>query len=133
MYVTNDAQVNVRDGITKGAREEVESLWVELQRDEAKGKVILGVCYRSLQANQREEAEADLLSQFVLAARMGSVIMMGVFYQFPTGSRVFKGAEWLPCVKPHTHTGFSLRAGGRACTTHCMAGDPMCVTSSRHG
>ena len=50
--------MNVRDDITKGAREEVESLWVELQRDETKGKIILGVCYRP--PNLREEGETDL-------------------------------------------------------------------------
>ena len=50
--------MNVRDDITNGAREEVESLWVELQREETKVKIILGVCYRP--PNQREEGEGDL-------------------------------------------------------------------------
>lgn len=35
----------MQDPITKGTKEEAESLCVELQRDETKEKVLLVVCY----------------------------------------------------------------------------------------
>ncbi|WP_227645557.1 endonuclease/exonuclease/phosphatase family protein, partial [Klebsiella pneumoniae] len=53
LYVKDDIKVIRRDDITNGARKEVESLWIELQRDGCKGKVILGICYKP--PNQREE------------------------------------------------------------------------------
>lgn len=70
-------QVNARVNITNAAREEVESLWVELYRGKNNKKVIVGVCYRP--PNLREEEESDLLSQLGRAARQGNVIIMGDF------------------------------------------------------
>lgn len=47
MYIKSDLLVNTKDGITNGAMEGAESLWLELLREETKGKLIVGVCYRS--------------------------------------------------------------------------------------
>lgn len=69
--------MKVKCDITNGAREGVESLWVELQREETKGKVILVIRYRP--PNLRKEGDVDLLAQLGVVARLGNVIMMGGF------------------------------------------------------
>lgn len=56
---------------------EVKYLWMELQREETSGTIIVGVCYRH--PNLKDEKELDLLSHLEMAARQGNVFIVGDF------------------------------------------------------
>lgn len=44
LYIRNDLLVEERNHISYGAKGEVESVWVELQRLEVSVKLLVGVC-----------------------------------------------------------------------------------------
>lgn len=55
----------------------VEYLWLELQREETNGKLIVRVCYKS--PNLKDDKKTDFLSQIGMEVRQGNVIVMGDF------------------------------------------------------
>lgn len=61
MHVKRNLLVNMRDDIANGAGKEVESLWLELQRNKANTTLPVGVCFKPL--NIKEEKENCLLLQ----------------------------------------------------------------------
>lgn len=74
IYVKSELLVNMKDNITCGVREDIESLWLELQGDKTNRKLIVGVCYRS--PNLKGEKETDLLSQVEKMLKQDNVIIM---------------------------------------------------------
>lgn len=77
IYVKSDLLVNTRNDIANGAKEVVESLWLELQSKKTNEELIMGVCYMS--PNLKDEEETDLLSQLEMATRQRDVIIMEDF------------------------------------------------------
>ncbi|XP_056395052.1 uncharacterized protein LOC130290887 [Hyla sarda] len=77
LYVRSSMKVSVNDAIVCDDSEDVESLWVELQKEGNTEKIIFGVIYRP--PNITEEIEGRLYKQIERAARAGTVVIMGDF------------------------------------------------------
>ena len=77
LYVRSDIKVSMKEDLVDGECDDAEVLWVELYTGTHNTKVIVGVCYRPPGVN--EEVETQLFKQIEMAAKAGTVVLMGDF------------------------------------------------------